>query len=157
MGREKVGAVTSRRQPDLTGNPKAGAAFSVRDGRLPRCQGPAGFALAINRCRPVPSLSPPPLKPAPKPVALSVCTLPVKAVPNAPRSEVCGWLGDALKIKVHAPPVEGRANEVLCEFLADTLGLPRRAVAVQQGGTSRHKLVRIEGLGLEDVKARLGV
>ena len=48
------------------------------------------------------------------------CTLAIKAIPNAPRSEVIGWLGEALKVKVHAPPVEGRANEVLCEFLADT-------------------------------------
>lgn len=85
------------------------------------------------------------------------CTLAIKAVPNAPRGEVCGWLGDALKVKVHAPPVEGRANDALCEFLANALALPRRAVSVQQGGTSRHKLVRIEGLDLPSVRARLGV
>ena len=64
------------------------------------------------------------------------CTLAIKAIPNAPRSEVIGWLGDALKIKVHAPPVDGRANDVICEFLADTLGLPRRAVTVLRGDTS---------------------
>jgi hypothetical protein len=46
------------------------------------------------------------------------CTLAIKAIPNAPRSAVAGWLGDVLKVKVHAPPVEGRANEALCEFLA---------------------------------------
>ena len=55
------------------------------------------------------------------------CTLPIKAIPNAPRSAVVGWLGEALKVKIHAPPVEGRANAALCEFLADSLGLPRRA------------------------------
>lgn len=87
----------------------------------------------------------------------SFCVLPIKAVPNAPRNEVCGWLGDALKVKVHAPPVEGRANAVLCEFLADALDLPRRDVTVQQGDTSRQKLVRVDGLTLADVKARLGV
>jgi uncharacterized protein len=97
------------------------------------------------------------VKPAPKPAASSTCTLAIKAVPNAPRSEVCGWLGEALKVKVRAPPVEGRANDALCEFLADALGLPRRAVTVQLGDTSRHKLVRIEGLALADVKTRLGV
>jgi uncharacterized protein (TIGR00251 family) len=85
------------------------------------------------------------------------CTLAIKAVPNAPRSEVVGWLGDALKVKVHAPPVEGRANEVLCEFLADTLGLPRRAVILVRGDTSRQKTVRIEGLALAAVRQRLGV
>jgi hypothetical protein len=82
-------------------------------------------------------------------------TLAIKAIPNAPRSQVVGWLGEALKVKVHAPPVEGRANEVLCEFLADTLGVPRRAVTVLRGDTSRQKLVRIEGLSPVDLKARL--
>ncbi len=85
------------------------------------------------------------------------CTLPIKAIPNAPRSAVVGWLGDALKVKIHAPPVEGRANAALCEFLADSLGLPRRAVTVLRGDTSRQKLVRIDGLTLAEVKAKLGV
>ncbi|HEY1111471.1 MAG TPA: DUF167 domain-containing protein [Opitutaceae bacterium] len=85
------------------------------------------------------------------------CTLAIKAIPNAPRSEVVGWLGDALKVKVHAPPVEGRANEALCEFLADELGLPRRAVTVLRGDTSRQKTLRIDGRSLADVRARLGV
>ena len=85
------------------------------------------------------------------------CTLVVKAIPNAPRSEVIGWLGDALKVKVHAPPVDGRANEVLCEFLADSLGLPRRAVMVMRGDTSRQKLLRITGLTLAEVRARFSI
>lgn len=85
------------------------------------------------------------------------CTLAIKAIPNAPRSEVAGWLGDALKIKIQAPPVEGRANDALCEFLADRLDLPRRAVTVLRGDTSRQKLVRIDGLSLEAARARLGV
>jgi uncharacterized protein (TIGR00251 family) len=83
------------------------------------------------------------------------CPLAIKAIPNAPRSEVAGWLGDALKVKVHAPPVEGRANEALCEFLADTLGLSRRAVTLVRGETSRQKVVRVDGLSLADVKAKL--
>jgi len=85
------------------------------------------------------------------------CTLALKAIPNAPRNEVAGWLGDALKVKVHAPALEGRANDELCEFLADQLRLPRRAVMVARGGKSRQKLLRIDGLTLDDVKARLGV
>lgn len=84
------------------------------------------------------------------------CTIAVKAIPNAPRHEIVGWLGDALKVKVHAPPVEGRANEALCEFLADTFGLPRRAVTVVRGDTSRQKYVRLEGVSLEQVKAHVG-
>ena len=85
------------------------------------------------------------------------CTLAVKAVPNAPRSEVAGWLGDALKIKIHAPALDGRANDALCEFLADALGLPRRAVTLARGDKSRQKLVRITGLTLPEVRAKLQV
>ena len=74
------------------------------------------------------------------------CVLPVKAVPNAPRNEIVGWHGDALKIKIHAPPVEGRANEAICAFVAEVLQLPRRAVGVERGDTSRLKFLRIDGL-----------
>jgi uncharacterized protein (TIGR00251 family) len=83
------------------------------------------------------------------------CLLPIKAIPNAPRSEVVGWLGEALKVKVHAPPVEGKANDALCAFLAETLGLSRRAVTLARGDTSRQKTIRIDGLSLAEVKARL--
>ena len=85
------------------------------------------------------------------------CTLAVKAVPNAPRNEIAGWLGDALKIKIHAPALDGRANDALCEFLADALGLPRRAVTLARGDKSRQKLVRITGLTLPEVRAKLQV
>ena len=84
------------------------------------------------------------------------CLLALKAVPNAPRNAVTGWLGDVLKVKVHAPALEGRANAELCDFLADQLQLPRRAVSVARGETSRHKLVRVAGLSLAEIKIRLG-
>ena len=84
------------------------------------------------------------------------CTIAIKAIPNAPRSAVVGWLGDALKIKVHAPALEGRANDELCAFLASELGLPTRAVTVAHGGKSRQKVVQISGLSLTELKARLG-
>lgn len=90
-----------------------------------------------------------------KSAAVPDCLLSIKAVPNAPRSQVVGWLGDALKVKVQAPPVEGKANQALCDYLADLLELPRRAVVVQRGDTSRLKVVRIEGLDIESVKSRL--
>ncbi|MEZ0215964.1 MAG: DUF167 domain-containing protein [Rariglobus sp.] len=83
------------------------------------------------------------------------CKLAIKAIPNAPRNAVAGWLGDALKVRVHAPALEGRANDELCEFLADTLGLPRRAVTVAQGDKSRQKVLQITGLTLAEVRARL--
>ena len=85
------------------------------------------------------------------------CRLAIKAIPNAPRSAVAGWLGDTLKVKVHAPALEGRANDELCEFLAETLKLHHRAVTLVQGDKSRQKLVQIEGLDLAEVKARLTI
>ena len=83
------------------------------------------------------------------------CKLAIKAIPNAPRNAVAGWLGDALKVKVHAPALEGRANDELCAFIADTLDLPRRAVTVAMGNKSRQKLLQIDGLTLADVRTRL--
>jgi len=83
------------------------------------------------------------------------CKLAIKAIPNAPRNAVAGWLGDALKVKVHAPALEGRANDELCEFIAQELGLPRRAVTVALGDKSRQKLLAIDGLTLDEVRARL--
>ncbi|HEY0966008.1 MAG TPA: DUF167 domain-containing protein [Opitutaceae bacterium] len=88
-------------------------------------------------------------------MTVPTCKLAIKAVPNAPRSEVVGWLGDALKVKVHAPALEGRANDELCRFLAEALDLPRRAVTVAIGDTSRQKLIQIAGLSLAEVKTRL--
>lgn len=86
---------------------------------------------------------------------MTTCRVAIKAIPNAPRTAVAGWLGDALKVKVHAPPLDGRANDELCEYLAKSLHLPRRAVTVVQGDKSRHKVVQIDGLALADVRARL--
>jgi uncharacterized protein len=83
------------------------------------------------------------------------CKLAIKAIPNAPRNAVAGWLGDALKVRVHAPALEGRANDELCEFIADTLGLPRRAVTVAQGEKSRQKVLAITGLTLAEARTRL--
>lgn len=65
-------------------------------------------------------------------------------------------MGNAVKIKLRAPPVEGRANEALIEFLAARLDLPRRALSLVRGDTSRQKLLRVDGLDLSAVRARLG-
>lgn len=86
---------------------------------------------------------------------MPACTLEVKTIPSAPRDEIAGWLGDALKVKVHAPALEGRANDALLEFLADKLGVHRRDVTLGRGDKSRHKVVRIAGLTLAEVKARV--
>jgi uncharacterized protein len=65
--------------------------------------------------------------------------------PGARRTEVAGQYGDALKIRLAAPPVEGRANAELLRFLAEAFGVPLRDVTLVRGATSRRKVVRIAG------------
>jgi len=84
-----------------------------------------------------------------------MATLLVHVVPNAKENRVVGQHGDAIKIKLKARPIEGRANEALCRFLAERLGVPERSVSVLRGAKSRDKMIRIEGLGEDDVRDRL--
>ena len=70
----------------------------------------------------------------------------VKVVPGASRSEVVGWLGEDLKVRIQAPANDGKANEALCEFLASEFGLPARAVRIASGFSSRKKIVEADGL-----------
>ena len=89
------------------------------------------------------------------PCPMPNCTLDIKTIPNAPRDELAGWLGGALKVKVHAPALDGRANDALLAFLAGKLGVPRRAVTLVRGDKSRHKVVRVDGLTLAEARTRL--
>ncbi len=82
-------------------------------------------------------------------------TLELKIIPNAPRNEVVGWLGAALKVKVHAPALEGRANDELLDFLAEQLGVPRRDLTLLRGQKSRQKVVQISGLDEAALRVRL--
>lgn len=74
-----------------------------------------------------------------------VVTLTLHVQPGAKRSEIVGLHGDALKIKLAAPPIEGRANDALLKFLAGIFAVPLRNVELHQGGQSRHKVVAIVG------------
>jgi uncharacterized protein (TIGR00251 family) len=65
--------------------------------------------------------------------------------PGAKQTTVAGLHGDALKIRLAAPPIEGRANEALLRFIADTFKVPLRNVELKQGGQSRHKRVEVHG------------
>jgi uncharacterized protein (TIGR00251 family) len=71
--------------------------------------------------------------------------LTVHAQPNARRTEIVGRHGDAVKIRVAAPPTDDRANEALVAFVADVFGVRSGAVTVRSGGSSRHKRLRIDG------------
>ena len=70
----------------------------------------------------------------------------VHVQPRASRSEIAGLHGDALKVRLAAPPVDGAANEALIDFLATSLGVARRAVRLVSGPTSRSKVVEVEGV-----------
>jgi uncharacterized protein (TIGR00251 family) len=74
--------------------------------------------------------------------------LAVQVSPNARRTEVAGVLEDALKIRLQAQPIEGRANEALVRYLAEVLGLPRSAVVLTHGQGSRRKLLELAGPAL---------
>ena len=71
--------------------------------------------------------------------------LAVHVQPRAKRTEVVGWHGDAIKIRIAAPPVDGAANEELRRFLSEQLDVPSSAVAIGAGATGRRKRVEIEG------------
>jgi uncharacterized protein len=84
-----------------------------------------------------------------------VVCLHVKVQPRASRNEIGELLGDELKVKVTAPPVDSAANEALVKFLAEVLGCPRRAVQLARGETSRHKVLAIHGLTAEWIAERI--
>lgn len=76
-------------------------------------------------------------------------------VPNAKQNKVVGEHGAAIKIKLRAPTVEGKANAALRSFLAETLKVSERTIILERGKKSREKVIRIEGLSEEDVRRRL--
>jgi len=77
--------------------------------------------------------------------------------PGASKEGIEGPYGEAVKIKVKAPPIDGRANEALIDFLAEILGLNRSSLEIVSGRTSRSKIVRIRGLLPDEVLDRLGL
>jgi len=81
--------------------------------------------------------------------------LQVHVIPNARRDVVVGKHGGALKIKLRAPPIEGKANVALLRFLAEQLKLPRKAIVLKSGEKSRDKTIQIHGLSKEEVYMRL--
>jgi uncharacterized protein len=72
--------------------------------------------------------------------------LDLRVQPRAARTEFAGTMGERLRVRLHAPPVDGRANAALCEFLAEQCGLPRSRVTLERGLTGRDKCVRLHGV-----------
>ncbi len=79
----------------------------------------------------------------------------VKVQPRARKNAVTGIVGDALKLALTAPPVDGRANQAAIEFLAEVLEIPRASITIASGETSRNKTVRIIGVSRRFVEQRL--
>jgi uncharacterized protein (TIGR00251 family) len=83
-------------------------------------------------------------------------TFAVRVSPRASRSEIAGEHDGALKVRLAAPPVDGEANDELCAVLSKKLGVPKRAVRIVQGETSKSKLVHVTGTTADAVRALLG-
>jgi uncharacterized protein len=81
--------------------------------------------------------------------------LAIRVQPRAKRSEVAGERGGAVVIRVSAPPVDGKANEAACRLIAERVGVPKSAVRVVRGESSRDKLVRIDGLSADEARTAL--
>jgi uncharacterized protein len=84
--------------------------------------------------------------------AQNAVILHVKLIPRAKQNEIVGIEGDALKIRLNAPPVQGRANEALVQFLADILDIPRANVEIVHGAASRHKVLRLHGVSAQELE-----
>jgi uncharacterized protein (TIGR00251 family) len=79
----------------------------------------------------------------------------VKVHPRAKRSAITGRYGDAWKLSLAAPPVDGKANDECVRFFAELAGVPRSCVRIVTGGTARLKVVEVEGIGQDELDRRL--
>ena len=87
----------------------------------------------------------------------SGATFAVKVHPRAKKNGITGEVGDALKVSLTAPAVEGKANEACIDFFVKLLSVPRSSVTIASGQSSRNKVIRVAGLSAEEVRRRLGV
>lgn len=91
------------------------------------------------------------------PAGVPFATIPVRVVPRSAREGVAGFEGGVLRIRLNAPPVEGRANEALVRFLAKALGVPKRNIVLLSGDKGRNKVVRVDGVTPEALRSALGL
>jgi uncharacterized protein len=82
-------------------------------------------------------------------------TFAVKVQPRARKNAIIGTVGDALKLALTAPPVEGKANEAVISFFARLFDIPRSSVTIASGATSRLKIIRVSGASRQDLEQRL--
>ncbi len=79
-------------------------------------------------------------------------TFSVKVLPRAGKNALVGWEGDVVKIRLNAPPVEGKANDALVRFLAETLWVSRAQIEIVTGHASRRKVVRVRGVTAQQIE-----
>lgn len=81
----------------------------------------------------------------------------VRVQPRASGNEIAGREGDAIKVRLTAPPVDGKANKALIDFLAERLGVSKSALAIVAGQSARNKVIEVVGLSEAEVARRLGI
>jgi uncharacterized protein len=84
-------------------------------------------------------------------------TFAIKVHPRAKKDAITGEVGEALKLSLTTPPVDGRANEACIEFFAKALKVARSSVTIAAGESSRNKVIRVSGLKAEEIRTRLGL
>jgi uncharacterized protein len=82
-------------------------------------------------------------------------TFSVRVHPRAKKNAITGEVGDALKLSLTAPPINGKANDACIEFFANLLKVSRSSVTIASGHSSRQKVIRISGLSAEEVRKRI--
>jgi uncharacterized protein len=89
--------------------------------------------------------------------AMDGCEIPVRLQPRARANEIVGERDGVLVVRVNAPPLDGRANDALCRLIAKRARVGVRSVSVVRGASSREKVVRVEGVSLEELRGALGI
>jgi uncharacterized protein len=84
-------------------------------------------------------------------------TFAVKVQPRAKKDAITGEFGDALKLALTAPPIDGRANQSCIEFFANLLDVPRSSITIASGESSRRKVIRVAGMAADEVRERIGM
>lgn len=83
--------------------------------------------------------------------------VPIRVTPRGGRDAIGGWQDGVLRVRLAAPPVDGRANESLIRFLSKVVGVPSSSLRLVSGGHSRTKRIAIEGIDIDALRGRLGI
>ena len=84
---------------------------------------------------------------------MNKCRLQIRVLPNAKRNGWAGmWNGTHYKVALHAPAVDGKANEALIDFLADFFQVPKRSISLVSGQTNRCKIIEIQGINPDEIQ-----